>query len=173
MMLKHIKLNTSTNFKIIEKQGFLILAISGRLGFTILKLHSTIIKKTNDSISIIAPRTTINTINKLIYNTRKGLTNGFKKYLEVVGIGYKLSSSEKTLRLDLGFSHPVFFNIPLDIEIETKKNRFLKVYGTDMNQVTQIASRLKIFKKPDVYKGKGVRYKKEILLLKQGKKKKK
>jgi len=77
------------------------------------------------------------------------------------------------LTFDLGFSHKVYYNIPIDLKIEIKKNKFLKIFGIVLNYVTQTAVRIKFLKKPDIYKGKGFRYRKELLKLKQGKKNKK
>lgn len=108
------------------------------------------------------------TINRLIYNAIEGVTSGFTKTLEVVGTGYRSSVEGKALILFLGFSHPVNFQIPDGIKIEAVENK-IKVFGIDKQLVGLTADRIKKLKKPDPYKGKGIRYFGEKLKLKPGK----
>ena len=96
----------------------------------------------------------------------------FKINLRLVGIGYKAYLDNDKLCLVLGYSHTIYFKIPAGLQILTPKNRFIVITGANYNLVTQVAARLRNFKRPDIYKGKGILYITETLNLKEGKKKK-
>ncbi|RMH06168.1 MAG: 50S ribosomal protein L6 [Aquificota bacterium] len=104
----------------------------------------------------------------LIRNMIKGVTDGWTQVLEVVGLGYKAAVKGNTLELSLGYSHPVVYPIPPDVKIEVKENK-IHVSGIDKQRVGQVAAEIRSFKKPDAYKGKGIRYEGEVLKLKAGK----
>ncbi|MEZ0360336.1 MAG: 50S ribosomal protein L6 [Hydrogenobacter sp.] len=104
----------------------------------------------------------------LIRNMVKGVTEGFTVGLEVVGLGYRASLKGGNLELSLGLSHPVVFPIPPDVKIEVKENK-IYVSGIDKQRVGQVAAQIRAFRKPDAYKGKGIRYEGETLKLKAGK----
>lgn len=105
----------------------------------------------------------------LIANIIKGLTEGFSKELEVVGIGYRAQVMGKKLVLNLGFSHPVNFPIPEDIVIETPKPNQIIVRGVDKQKVGEVAAEIRAIYKPEPYKGKGIRYVGEYVRKKAGK----
>lgn len=108
------------------------------------------------------------TLARLISNAIKGTSKGFSKTLEVVGTGYRAQMEGDTLVLALGYSHPIRFETPEGVKIEAKENK-INVSGTDKELVGRIADKIKKFRKPDAYKGKGIRYLGEKLKLKPGK----
>jgi large subunit ribosomal protein L6 len=106
----------------------------------------------------------------LYANAVKGVTEGFTKVLEVVGVGYKVDLKGDTLNMSLGYSHPVVYKVPagLKIEVDAKAGR-ITISGADRQQVGQAAAEIRGFKKPDPYKGKGVKYSDEVVRRKEGK----
>ena len=112
------------------------------------------------------------TTRALINSMSEGVTKGFQKQLEVRGVGYRFNISGKKLNLSLGFSHPVEFEIPEGITItqgEENKN-LMTIEGIDKQLVGQTAAQIREYRKPEPYKGKGVRYVDEYVMMKQGKK---
>lgn len=105
----------------------------------------------------------------LIANMVEGVTQGYKKALQIVGIGYKAELSGKVLHLSLGFSHAILFVPPEGIEIELEGPTKLKISGIDKELVGLIASQIRSFRPPDPYKGKGIRYQDEKVRKKAGK----
>lgn len=106
-----------------------------------------------------------------INNLVNGVHVGFSKNLELLGVGYRASVKEKTLVLQLGFSHDINYDIPEGIEIKCEKPTALSVFGADIQKVGQVAAEIRSYRKPEPYKGKGVRYAGEYIPLKVGKKK--
>ncbi len=104
----------------------------------------------------------------LIYNMIEGVTSGFKKELEIVGVGYRALKEGDKLVLHLGFSHPVVIPQPEGIDFEVAKNR-ITVLGIDKEKVGQVAAQIRSFRKPEPYKGKGIRYIGEKVKRKAGK----
>ncbi len=104
----------------------------------------------------------------LIRNMIKGVTEGFTVVLEIFGLGYRGAVKGGNLELSLGYSHPVVYPIPPDVKIEVKENK-IYVSGIDKQRVGQVAAHIRSFRKPDIYKGKGIRYEGEVLKLKAGK----
>ena len=111
------------------------------------------------------------TVRARIYNIVNGVTEGFVKELELNGVGYKATPKGEVLELSLGFSHLINFNIPKDLKIEVPKPTEIKITGIDKQRVGQIAANIRSFRKPEPYKGKGIKYKEEIIKRKEGKKK--
>lgn len=105
----------------------------------------------------------------LIFNMVKGVTSGFEKKLELEGIGYRVAAQGAKLILSLGFSHPVEYEAPPGIEFKVEKNT-ITVSGIDKGRVGETAASIRAIKKPEPYKGKGVRYQGEIIKIKAGKK---
>jgi large subunit ribosomal protein L6 len=105
----------------------------------------------------------------LIANMVTGVTKGFEKRLEIVGIGFRADFQDKALRLSLGFSHPVLYPIPDGIKIEVEKQTQITVKGIDRQQVGTVAAKLHAIKPPEPYKGKGIRYQGERIRKKVGK----
>ena len=104
-------------------------------------------------------------------NTVLGVSQGYEKRLELVGIGYRGQVKEKVLQLTLGFSHPVAFNIPEGISIEMPNQTEINIKGIDNRLVGQVAANIRCLRPVEPYKGKGVRYKGEMVILKETKKK--
>lgn len=109
------------------------------------------------------------TIRNLIANMIKGVTAGFSKELEIRGLGFKAQLQGKILNLQLGFSHPINFNIPEGIQIELPKPTQIIIKGTDKQLVGETAAKIRSFYKPEPYKGTGIRYKDEFVRHKAGK----
>ena len=109
----------------------------------------------------------------LIANMIEGVTNGYTKHLELVGVGYRASNKGQLLELALGYSHPVMFFIPSDVKLETKsekgKNPQVILTGIDKQLVGQVAAKIRAFRKPEPYKGKGIRFLGEEIRRKAGK----
>ena len=104
-------------------------------------------------------------------NMVTGVTKGFERKLELVGVGYRAAVQGKSLNLTLGFSHPVNFPVPEGISIETPSQTEIVVKGTDRQKVGQVAAVIRGYRPPEPYKGKGVRYSGEKIVMKEGKKK--
>ncbi|MDF2367891.1 50S ribosomal protein L6 [Sneathiella sp.] len=107
----------------------------------------------------------------LLSNLVEGVSTGFTKTLEVVGVGYRAAVQGKTLKLNLGFSHDVDFPIPDGIEIKCPQPTVIEISGADKQQVGQVAAVIRSYRKPEPYKGKGVKYADEYIFRKEGKKK--
>ena len=105
----------------------------------------------------------------LINNAVLGVTTGWKKELDIVGVGYKAAMEGSSLRLDLGYSHPINYVAPEGITIGVEKNTHLTVTGIDRQLVGQVAADIRKFRKPEPYKGKGVQYTGEVIRRKAGK----
>lgn len=105
----------------------------------------------------------------LLANMVRGVTEGFTKTLEIVGVGYKAEAKPGILQLALGYSHPVVFPLPKGITAEVEAATVIKVSGMDKELVGQTAARIRALRKPDVYKLKGIRYRGERLVKKVGK----
>jgi large subunit ribosomal protein L6 len=105
----------------------------------------------------------------LIANMVTGVTQGFEKRLEIVGIGFRADVQDKALKLSLGFSHPILFPIPQGIKAEVEKQTLITIRGTDKQQVGILAAKLRSIKPPEPYKGKGIRYLGERIRKKVGK----
>ena len=111
------------------------------------------------------------TTRALLANMVTGVSSGFERRLELRGVGYRAQVKGKTLNLTLGFSHPVDYAIPEGIEVETPSQTELVVKGVDKQRVGQVAAEIRAFRPPEPYKGKGVRYADERVILKEAKKK--
>ncbi len=107
----------------------------------------------------------------LVQNLVTGVTEGFTKVLEITGVGYRANVQGKNLKLQLGYSHDVDFTIPDDIEIKTPDNTTIEISGIDRQKVGQVAAEIRRWRKPEPYKGKGIKYRGEYIFRKEGKKK--
>lgn len=111
------------------------------------------------------------TTRALLANMVRGVSDGFEKKLELVGVGYRAQAQGNKLNLTLGFSHPVVFNIPKGISVETPSQTEVIIRGADKQQVGHVAAEIRRFRPPEPYKGKGVRYSDERVIIKEAKKK--
>ena len=116
-------------------------------------------------------RSLAGTTRSLISNMVTGVSSGFEKKLELVGVGYRAQARGRQLNLQLGLSHPVNYSLPDGIEVETRTQTEIAVRGVDKQLVGQVAAEIRSFRPPEPYKGKGVRYVDERVRRKEGKKK--
>lgn len=111
------------------------------------------------------------TMRALVNNMVTGVSQGFERKLTVVGVGYRAQAQGKKLNLTLGFSHPVVYDVPEEVEVETPSQTEILVKGADKQKVGQVAAEIRSYRPPEPYKGKGVRYADEHVVRKQAKKK--
>ncbi len=105
----------------------------------------------------------------LINNMVVGVTEGFSKSLQIIGVGYRAQVSGQTLTLNLGYSHPIIFDIPKGITITSGEGNTLKIEGADKQLVGEVSATIRRYRKPEPYKGKGIRYVGEHVSMKEGK----
>ena len=111
------------------------------------------------------------TLRALLANMVRGVSTGFEKKLTLVGVGYRAQAAGDTLNLTLGFSHPVSHKMPKGVKVETPTQTEILIKGSDRQQVGQVAAEIRSYRPPEPYKGKGVRYADEVVILKETKKK--
>jgi large subunit ribosomal protein L6 len=107
----------------------------------------------------------------LVQNLVTGVTEGFSKVLEISGVGYRAQAQGRNLRLQLGYSHDVNFPVPEGVEVKTPDANTIEISGIDKQQVGQVAAEIRRWRKPEPYKGKGIKYRGEYIFRKEGKKK--
>lgn len=107
----------------------------------------------------------------LVQNLVTGVTDGFTKVLEITGVGYRAAAQGKNLRLQLGYSHDVNYPVPEGIDIKTPDANTVEISGIDKQKVGQVAAEIRRWRKPEPYKGKGIKYRGEYIFRKEGKKK--
>jgi large subunit ribosomal protein L6 len=110
------------------------------------------------------------TIRAILANMVKGVSDGFERKLELVGVGYRAAMQGKDLNLSLGFSHPVLFKTPEGITITTPTQTEILVQGSDKQRVGEVAAKIRGYRPPEPYKGKGVKYSDEVIIRKEAKK---
>ena len=110
------------------------------------------------------------TTNANINNMLIGLTDGFTKELEAIGVGYRFNVAGNKITINAGYSHPVIMEVPSDLKAESKSNTELTISGIDKQKVTEFAANVRKVREPEPYKGKGIRYKGEYIRRKEGKK---
>jgi large subunit ribosomal protein L6 len=125
-----------------------------------------VVKRANDSAEAKAMH---GLSRSLIANMVTGVTEGFKKELEIQGVGYRAQVSGKKLVLNVGYSHPIEFEFPEDVKISVAENTKVTIEGADKQLVGQVAATVRGFRKPEPYKGKGIRYVDEHIRRKEGK----
>ncbi|SDD93663.1 50S ribosomal protein L6 [Aquimonas voraii] len=123
------------------------------------------VKAANDDLIAMA-----GTLRALLANMVAGVSEGYTRKLELVGVGYRASVAGRDLNLSLGFSHPVVFSAPEGITIETPSQTEILIKGADKQVVGQVAAKIRAFRPPEPYKGKGVRYSGEKIVMKEAKK---
>lgn len=111
------------------------------------------------------------TVRSLVGNMVAGVSQGFEKHLELQGVGYRAQAQGRKLNLQLGFSHPIDYQLPEGVEVQTATQTQIVVKGVDKQLVGQVAAEIRAFRPPEPYKGKGVRYVGERVRRKEGKKK--
>jgi large subunit ribosomal protein L6 len=150
----------------------------GKQGSLSLELHKAVSVKQDDGTLTFAPNddskgsmAMAGTMRSLVNNMVIGVTEGFSKQLQLVGVGYRAQMQGNVLDLSLGFSHPVKYAIPEGITIETPSQTEINVKGADKQKVGQVCAEIRAYRPPEPYKGKGVRYSDERVIRKEAKKK--
>lgn len=153
-----------------------LLKVKGKLGELTMKIHPSInVEVTKDEVLVTRPddakenRSLHGLTRALISNLIKGVTEGYQKSLDIVGVGYKAESKGEAVLFSLGYSHPIYFIPPQGIKIEVPAPTQIKVSGIDKELVGLIAAKIRSFKKPEPYKGKGIKYSNEFIIRKAGK----
>jgi large subunit ribosomal protein L6 len=111
------------------------------------------------------------TIRAHLANMMKGVSKGFERKLTLVGVGYRAQAAGDTLNLTVGYSHPVTYKMPAGVKVETPSQTDILLKGANRQQVGQVAAEIRAFREPEPYKGKGIRYSDEVVILKETKKK--
>jgi large subunit ribosomal protein L6 len=159
----------------IEGQSVSVKGPKGALHYV---AHDLVKIASDDSLLRCAPRretpeavAQAATTRALLNNMVTGVSQGFERRLELVGVGYRAQMKGKALNLTLGYSHPIDFEVPDDVTIETPSQTEVVVRGVDKQQVGQVAAVIRGLRPPEPYKGKGVRYARETVVRKEAKKK--
>lgn len=152
-------------------------AVKGKNGQLSHQVHQLVTVKQEDGVLTLGVRNNSKSANALSGTTRAllqnivtGVSEGFQRKLEIIGVGYRAQAQGKTLNLTLGFSHPVNFPIPDGITVETPSQTEIVIKGIDKQQVGQVAANIRDYRPPEPYKGKGVRYSDEVIIRKEAKK---
>mgnify|MGYP001162507611 FL=1 len=157
-----------------------MVTVKGQKGTSSLQLHPNIKLEQNDTELVVKRASDFKTdralhglYRSLIQNMVIGVTDGYTKKLEIIGVGFRAAISNGVLELNLGYSHPIFFVPPesINLEVDTKssKNPIVIISGIDKELVGQVAAKIRSFRKPEPYKGKGIRYQGEQIRRKAGK----
>lgn len=153
------------------------ITVKGPKGELNLELHNLVkVSVTDGKVSVTKKEDTIETkaihgtTNSLIKNMIIGVTEGFTKKLEMVGVGYRFALSGNKIIVNAGYSNPVEVVVPSDIQVEVPNNTELSITGIDKQKVSEFAANIRKIRKPEPYKGKGIRYKDEYVRRKEGKK---
>ncbi len=154
------------------------ITVKGSKGELKRVVHDAVEVKQEDNVLTFAAREGVangnafaGTMRSLVNNMVVGVSDGFEKKLQLVGVGYRAQAKGKTLSLTLGFSHPVDYEVPEGITVETPSNTDVVVKGADKQLVGQVAANIRAYRPPEPYKGKGVRYADEHIRRKEAKKK--
>lgn len=165
---------------VVVKQVDGVLSATGALGSHMVKLHPAVQVIVDDDSKAISFSWDANeassaayagTMSALVSNLLKGVSQGFEKRLQLIGVGYRAQAAGQDLNLTLGFSHPVVHKIPVGLKVETPTQTEIVIKGVDKQQVGQVASDIRSYRPPEPYKGKGVRYHNETVVIKETKKK--
>lgn len=154
------------------------IAVSGPLGKLIHPLTNVVeLKREGESITFVAAndsqhaRAMSGTLRALVANMVQGVSQGFTRKLTLVGVGYKAQAQGASLNLDLGYSHPISHKMPVGVTVETPSQTEVILKGIDKQVVGQVAAQIRAYRAPEPYKGKGVRYADEVVVIKETKKK--
>ncbi len=153
-------------------------SMKGSKGQLSMELNSEVELKQEDNTITVMPRSgsrfstaIAGTTRALLANMVRGVSEGFEKKLELVGVGYRAQAQGNKLNLTLGFSHPVVYEMPEGVSVETPSQTEVVVRGMDKQKVGQAAAEIRRYRPPEPYKGKGVRYADERVVIKEAKKK--
>ena len=153
------------------------LTIKGAKGSLSLDLHKLVSVEINDTEVVTKAKNNskeaninVGTMNSLIANMIEGVSTGFSKGLEAVGVGYRFQVNGNKINVSAGFSHPVVVEVPSDLKVEQVSNTEITISGIDKQKVSEFAANVRKIRQPEPYKGKGIRYKGEHVRRKEGKK---
>ena len=153
-------------------------SIKGSKGQLSMELNSEVELKQEDNTLTVSPRSgsrfataIAGTTRALLANMVQGVSEGFEKKLELVGVGYRAQAQGNKLNLTLGFSHPVVYDVPEGVSVETPSQTEVVVKGSDKQKVGQVAAEIRRYRPPEPYTGNGVRYSDERVVIKEAKKK--
>lgn len=149
--------------------------VKGPNGELQMELHPTVDVANDDGTLSFAPAENgtmamAGTMRALVNNMVVGVTDGFERKLNLIGVGYRAQAQGNKLNLQLGFSHPVEFEVPTGVSVETPSQTEIVVKGADKQLVGQVAAKIRGYRPPEPYKGKGVRYADERVVMKEAKK---
>lgn len=154
------------------------ISVKGPLGATSLAVNSAVLVEKVDGALLCRPvegaanaDALSGTVRAIVANMVTGVSKGFERKLSLVGVGYRAQVQGDVLNLTLGFSHPVAHKMPQGVKCETPTQTEILIKGVDKQQVGQVAAEIRAYRKPEPYKGKGVRYADEVIVLKETKKK--
>ena len=160
------------------KQDGNVVTVKGGKGSLSLELNNEVQLSQEENTLLVAARSgsrfaaaMSGTTRSLLANMVHGVSEGFVRKLELVGVGYRAQAQGNKLNLTLGFSHPVVYDVPEGVTVETPSQTEVLVAGSDKQKVGQVASEIRRFRPPEPYKGKGVRYSDERVVRKEAKKK--
>lgn len=159
-------------------QSGMTVSVKGSQGSLSMELNSEVEVSQDEAVLSVKPRSgsrfstaIAGTTRALLANMVRGVTEGFEKKLELRGVGYRAQAQGSKLNLTLGFSHPVVYEVPEGVSVETPSQTEVVVKGTDKQKVGQVAAEIRRYRPPEPYKGKGVRYADEHVVIKEAKKK--
>jgi large subunit ribosomal protein L6 len=160
------------------KQNGNVVTLKGSNGELSLELNSEVELTQEENLLKLAPRSgsrfataIAGTMRSILANMVTGVSAGFERKLQLVGVGYRAQAQGQKLNLTLGFSHPVEYKVPAGISVETPSQTEIVIKGADKQKVGQVSAEIRSFRPPEPYKGKGVRYADERVMLKEAKKK--
>ncbi len=160
------------------KQDGNLVTLKGSKGTLSMELNSEVTLSQDENTLQLAPRSgsrfssaIAGTMRALLANMAQGVSEGFERKLELVGVGYRAQAQGNKLNLSLGFSHPVVYDVPEGITVETPSQTEIVIRGADKQRVGQVAANIRAYRPPEPYKGKGVRHAGERVVLKEAKKK--
>ena len=153
------------------------ITVKGAKGSLSLELHKLVSVEINDTEVVTKAKNNskeaninVGTMNSLISNMIEGVSTGFSKGLEAVGVGYRFQVNGNKINVSAGFSHPVVVEVPSDLKVEQVSNTEITISGIDKQKVSEFAANVRKIRQPEPYKGKGIRYKGEHVRRKEGKK---
>lgn len=166
VQIKDVKITQSGN----------TIEVKGKLGQLTREIHPNMeIKIEGEELSVIRPndqkenRALHGLTRSLIQNMVTGVTEGFSKTLDIVGVGYRAEQKGSNVLINIGYSHPIYFIPPEGIKAEVTSNTQIKISGSDKELVGLVAAKIRSFRKPEPYKGKGIKYSDETIVRKAGK----
>ena len=169
-----IKINKEINCKFENGLFF----AKGKLGEKSLNINSSYTVEINNEEILILPKDEKDKLNPnwgttraLVANLIKGVSDGFSKTLELNGTGYRARISGSKLKLQVGYSHDIDYEIPKEVKVECPKQNIIKLYSFDKEVLGATAAKIRSYRKPEPFKGKGIKYENEFIFRKEGKKK--